>query len=78
MVKVRLSTTVDRDLLAAARDLHVGETDASMVEAALTALLTQHRRAAVDATFEAYDRVPIDTPDAWGDLASFGEAAGAS
>ena len=27
--------------------------------------------ARIDASYEAYDRLPLDTPDAWGDLESF-------
>lgn len=78
MPRARLSTTVDAELLAAVRKLHEGETDASIVEAALSALLAEHRDAAIDATYAAYDRLPLDAPDAWGDLASFTEAAAAS
>jgi hypothetical protein len=48
-----------------------------MVERALLALLAQHRRTEIDAAYSrAYDEHPVDEPDAWGDLASFGEAAG--
>ena len=36
------------------------------------------REAEIDATYVAYDLHPLDEPDAWGDLASFGEAAFAS
>ena len=25
----------------------------------------------IDAAYEAYDRIPMNTPDAWGDLESF-------
>ena len=40
------------------------------------ALLAGLRRAEVDRAYrEAYERVPFDEPDAWGDLASFGVAA---
>ncbi|WP_256842914.1 hypothetical protein [Ornithinimicrobium cryptoxanthini] len=38
MARVRVSTTVDGDLLARARELNVGPTDASLLEAALKAL----------------------------------------
>lgn len=36
------------------------------------------RDAAVDRTYAVYDEQPLDEPDAWGDLASFRDAAGAS
>ena len=74
MARVRLSTTVDPDLLDRARRLRPGS-DASLVEAALAALLKEHRRAEVDAAYaSAYLDHPVDEPDAWGDLASFGAA----
>lgn len=78
MVKKRLSTTVDEDLLARARYLNRGGSDASMLEQALTALIERHRRTEVDAAYAAgYAEHPLDETDAWGDLASFGEAASA-
>ncbi len=78
MPKQRLSTTVDNDLLDQARRLTPGATDASLIERALKALLADHRRAQVDAAYaEAYVARPLDEPDEWGDLASFGEAASA-
>ncbi len=78
MPKQRLSTSVDHELLAQARNLHPGGTDASLVERALKALLADHRRARVDAAYaEAYRAHPVDEPDVWGDLASFGEAVSA-
>lgn len=74
MARVRISTTVDPQLLEEARALHPGS-DASIVEAALTALLKQHRRSEVDAAYTAgYAAHPLDEPDEWGDLASFGDA----
>lgn len=72
MSRVRLSTTVDAELLGRARQVHAGTTDASMVEAALEALLREHRAAEVDEAYlRAYREAPADTPDEWGDLASF-------
>lgn len=74
MARIRLSTTVDPELLRQARELRPGS-DASLVEAALTALLKEHRRAEVDATYAAaYADHPLDEPDEWGDLASSGDA----
>jgi hypothetical protein len=51
--------------------------DAAPVDEALQALLARHRAAELDASYRAYDDYPLDQPDAWGDLASFREAAGA-
>ena len=78
MSRTRLSTTVDADLLGEARRLTAGTNDATMVDAALTALIARHRRAEVDASYGAYDDHPIDEPDEWGDLESFRRAASAS
>lgn len=77
MAKTRISTTVDSDLLAEARAL-LAVNDASLVEQALAALVAQHRAAAIDAAYAAYDEVPLDTPDEWGDLESWSSAAGAT
>jgi hypothetical protein len=73
-----LSTTVDADLLAGARRVRSGVTDAALIDAALEAFLDRHRAAEVDASYAAYDEHPLDEPDAWGDLASFRQAAAAS
>ena len=78
MGRIRVSTTVDEDLLAEARSLRRGTTNAALLDDALRALLARHRAATTDASYAAYDRYPIDEPDAWGDLASFREAAAAS
>ncbi len=78
MPRVRISTTVDERLLTTARAARSGITDAALIDEALTALVARNRAAEVDAAYEAYDRVPPDAADAWGDLASFREAAGES
>lgn len=78
MSRTRLSTTVDADLLQAARRVRSGDTDAVMIDEALRALLAIHRSAEIDARYIAYDEHPLDEPDEWGDLASFREAAGRS
>jgi antitoxin MazE5 len=78
MPRTRLSTTVDGELLADARRLRSELTDAALVDEALAALLARHRAAEVDAAYASYDEHPLDEPDAWGDLASFRDAAGAS
>lgn len=78
MARTRLSTTVDADLLDAARKIHSGANDASLVDDALRALLARHRATEIDASYCAYDEMPDHDADAWGDLASWRRAAGAS
>jgi hypothetical protein len=78
MARTRVSTTVDEDLLASARELRSDLTDAALIDAALAALLAQHRSAEIDAAYGAYDSHPLDAPDEWGDLASFRAGAAAS
>ncbi len=78
MPRIRLSTTVDAELLEHARSVRSGTTDAALVDEALRALLARHRSAEVDASYAAYDEHPLDEPDEWGDLASFRRAAAAS
>lgn len=78
MARVRVSTTVDETVLAEARAVGAGVNDAALLDAALRAFLREHRAAEVDASYAAYDEHPIDEPDDWGDLASFGDAAAAS
>ena len=73
-----MSTTVDENLLQSARELRSELNDAALLDEALGALEAQHRAAEVDASYSAYDDVPLDAPDAWGDLASFRAAAAAS
>jgi hypothetical protein len=72
-----VSTTVDEELLARARELRAGTTDAALIDEALAALLTRYRAAETDALYAAaYEAHPLDEPDDWGDLASFRETAG--
>jgi Bacterial antitoxin of type II TA system, VapB len=78
MARVRVSTTVDEELLAQARDARSGSTDAALLDEALRALLARTRAGEIDAAYTAYDDHPLDESDEWGDLASFREAAGAS
>ena len=78
MTRTRVSTTVDEQLLAEARRVTSAASDAALLDAALDALLAQHRRAAVDRAYAAYDAQPLDEPDAWGDPASFRAAAASS
>lgn len=74
MTRQRVSTTVDAELLAACRARVRAATDAELLDQALRALLAAKRRAEIDATYEAYEQIPLDTPDEWGDLQSFLES----
>lgn len=78
MPRVRVSTTVDEGLLREARDALSPVTDAVLLDKALGALLDLHRAVEIDLAYTAYDEHPLDEADAWGDLASFREAASAS
>ena len=78
MARTRVSTTVDQELLASARRMLATLTDAALLDQALTALLDRHRAAEIDAAYAIYDERPLDEADAWGDMASFREAAAAS
>ena len=64
MSRIRLSTTVDADLLGSARSVRSGLTDAALIDEALAALLARHRSAEVDASYKVYDEHPPDEPDA--------------
>jgi hypothetical protein len=78
MARVRISTTVDADLLATARKASSGLPDSALVDEALAALLSRRRAAEIDAAYTVYDDQPLDAADEWGDLASFRKAAGRS
>jgi hypothetical protein len=78
MARVRISTTVDEQLLATARRTRSGLADSALIDEALGALLAHNRAVEIDASYAAYDRMPLDADDEWGDLASFRTAAGAS
>jgi hypothetical protein len=78
MTRVRVSTTVDEQLLTDARSLRANTTDAVLLDEALRALLLSHRAAEIDSAYEAYDQHPINEPDEWGDLESFRTAAAAT
>lgn len=76
MAKVRISTTVDANLLDRARQSHGPGTDASLLEAALKALVREHRSADVDRAYaDAYREKPADVADDWGSLTGFLDAA---
>lgn len=78
MARTRLSTTVDAELLEAARRTRAGRSDAKLIDEALDALLARNRAAEVDASYAAYETRPLDEPDEWGDLAAFREAVAAT
>ena len=78
MTRIRVSTTVDGDLLARVRQRCTGLSDAALLDEALAALEARHRSVEIDESYRAYDRHPMDGPDEWGDFESFREAAGAS
>lgn len=78
MARIRVSTTVDESLLKNARKLRSNLNDAALLDEALTALVARHRAAEIDAGYGVYDEHPLDEADAWGDLASFREAAASS
>jgi hypothetical protein len=78
MTRVRVSTTVDEQLLTSARRARSGVADSALIDEALAALLARNRAVEIDSAYAAYDEHPLDTADEWGDLASFRRAAGAS
>ena len=78
MTRIRVSTTVDEQLLLDAREVFAATTDAALLDEALRSLLMRHREAEIDASYAAYDQHPLDEPDEWGDLASWRSAAAAS
>jgi hypothetical protein len=75
MTRIRVSTTVDAELLGNARELRSELNDAALLDEALAALLARHRSAQIDAAYGSYDAHPLTEPDEWGDLASFSKAA---
>ena len=78
MARMRVSTTVDSELLTSARLARTGLADSALIDEALAALLARYRAVEVDAAYSVYERTPLDAPDEWGDLASFRGAAGSS
>ncbi len=78
MARIRVSTTVDESLLENARRLRSDLNDAALLDEALGTLVARHRAAEIDAAYAAYDDLPLDESDVWGDLASFREAAASS
>lgn len=75
MARVRVSTTVDAELLSQARAIDPDGTDSALVEAALTELLRQHRRAEIDAQYQRAYADGNHTVDEWGDMNEWLDAA---
>ena len=75
MSRVRVSTTVDGDLLDAARRLRSTANDAMLLDGALVA---RNRASEIDAAYLAYDEFPIEESDEWGSLAAFRAGVAAS
>jgi hypothetical protein len=71
MTRMRVSTTVDADLLDRARLAHGGTTDAALFDSAMRAFLAARRAAEIDASYERYVSMPMETADEWGDLEAF-------
>lgn len=66
-----MSTTVDGDLLETARRLRKDVNDANLLDEALGALVAINRAGEIDAAYAAYDDLPIDESDDWGNLNTF-------
>ena len=75
VVRVRLSTTVDPEPLAAAHAVRPGSSNAVVIDEALAALAGRHRPAQVEPGPGDDEHLQIE-PDQWGDLASWRRAAG--
>ena len=79
MSRVKLSTTVDEELLSEARRLHEGMADSALVEAGRAALVRELRDEPLARLYaEAYKRYPADEPDDWGDVRTLLDADGGS
>ena len=78
MSRVRVSTTVDGELLDEARRLRASANDATLLDEALGALVARNRASEINAAYVAYDEFPIDDSDEWGNLAAFRAGVAAS
>ena len=74
MSRVRVSTTVDEQLLNAARKIDRSP-DSKLLDSSLRALLREHRSAEIDRLYAAYDELSLEESDEWGDLSCWHEAA---
>jgi hypothetical protein len=66
-----VSTTVDGELLETARRLRANVNDATLLDEALGALVALNRASEIDGAYVAYDQLPINDSDEWGNLAEF-------
>lgn len=72
MPRIRVSTTVDGELLETARQYMQGAKDAELLDEALRLLVAREHRSEIDRQIrDGYDRHPIDEPDEWGSLADW-------
>lgn len=78
MARIRISTTVSDELLTQARAVLPDLNDANLLDRALAALCAEHRAAEIDRSYAAYDAIPLNTEDEWGNLAGFLDRAGAA
>jgi hypothetical protein len=74
MSRVRVSTTVDAELLERARHYAGRSKDSAVLDLALAAYVGAQRSAEIDASYAAYDEHPLEEPDEWGSLAEFLDA----
>lgn len=75
MSKIRISTTVEPELMQRARACCGGAKDATVIEQALIALIADHRAAEIDHQLDlGYAQIEYERPDAWGDLPGFLDA----
>jgi hypothetical protein len=65
MARVRISTTVDGQLLASARQARAKLADSALIDEALAALLARNRAGEIDAAYAAYDEAPLASRDEW-------------
>lgn len=78
MARIRISTTVDDDLITRARRAHGAGTDSSLLEAALEALLREYRATEINQRYEQGYAQDQPSEDDWGDVTTFLDAAGKS
>jgi len=77
MARIRVSTTVSEELISRARELRSDLNDAGLLDQALADLISRHRAAEIDKSYERYSDLPLDVEDEWGDVQSFINAASA-
>ena len=78
MNRVRVSTTVNGELLEEARRLRENTNDATLLDEALRALVARNRASLIDAAYSAYVEFPMNVSDEWGSLEAFRAGVAAS